>query len=307
MAAEEQNRASDIIRLCDGRIIRLPAIMGVLNVTPDSFYDGGRYLDPDRAADRAFQMAAEGAAIIDIGGESSRPGGAHEVPPEAELARLLPVIQRLYGRLEIPISIDTRKAAVARVLLDSGAAIINDVSALSFDPAMAQLVAEQRSAVVLMHMKGDLANHPQFASYQDVVGEVQEYLSQRASFAVRAGIEPAQIILDPGIGFAKTAEHNLTILASLRRFCVLGYPVLIGASRKRFVRMISGESESDTLFGTAAANAIALANGAAIVRVHDVQAAAAVSRMAHAIKSAEVTDPATAGRHTRASSIRPVS
>jgi dihydropteroate synthase len=280
--------------------------MGVLNVTPDSFYDGGRYLDPARAADHAFQMAAEGAAIIDIGGESSRPGGAREVSTEAELERLLPVLERLRNRLEIPISIDTRKAAVARVLLDSGAAIINDVSALSFDPAMAQLVSERHCAVVLMHMKGGLANHPQFASYQDVVGEVQQYLSQRASFAVGAGIEPAQIILDPGIGFAKTAEHNLTILASLRQFCVLGYPVLIGASRKRFVRKISGDSEIDTLFGTAAANAIALANGAAIVRVHDVQAAAAVSKMAHAIGLAEA---ATAGSHGRASksSIRPVS
>jgi dihydropteroate synthase len=296
MAVEEQNKSFDLIRLRDGRVIRLPAVMGVLNVTPDSFYDGGRYLDADRAASHALEMAAAGAAIIDIGGESSRPGGAHEVPAEVELSRLLPVIERLRGRLEIPISVDTRKASVAQAVLDSGAAIINDVTGLTADPAMAQLVGERGCAVVLMHMKGGVANHSQFASYHDVVREVLEYLVERASFAMGAGIEPESIILDPGIGFAKTAEHNLAIIADLPRFCALGYPVLIGASRKRFVRKISGDGENEVIFGTAAVNAIAVARDAAIIRVHDVPAAVAVCKMADAIKSAATSARADWGR-----------
>ncbi len=286
MAVAEQNQLPTALRLDDGRLIRLPAVMGVLNVTPDSFSDGGRYLDPDRAAERALEMAAAGAAIIDIGGESTRPVGAREVTAEVELARVLPVLQRLCGRLEVPISIDTRKAEVARVLLDWGAAIINDISALSADPAMAALAAERRCTVVLMHMKGGPENHLQFSSYHDVVQEVIEYLSARAAFAIQAGIDRSRIILDPGIGFAKTTEHNLAILANLERLCRSGYPVLIGASRKTFVRRISGTSESDILFGTAAVNAVAVASGAAIIRVHDPEPGAAVAKMAGAIAAA---------------------
>jgi dihydropteroate synthase len=286
MAVAEQYQIPDALRLHDGRVIRLPAVMGVLNVTPDSFYDGGRYLDPDHAAERALEMAAAGAGIIDIGGESTRPLGAREVSADVELARLLPVLERLHGRLEVPISIDTRKAAVASMLLDRGAAIINDVSALSSDPAMARLVAQRQSALVLMHMKGGPENHMQFASYRDVVEEVQQFLVERAAFAGCAGIERSRIILDPGIGFAKTVEHNLAILANLNRLCRLGYPVLIGASRKNFVRKISGSSENGMLFGTAAVNAIAIAHGAAIIRVHDPEAAVAVAGMAGAIAAA---------------------
>jgi dihydropteroate synthase len=286
MAVAEQSQVPDTLRLHDGRVIRFPAVMGVLNVTPDSFYDGGRYLDPERAAERALEMAAAGAGIIDIGGESTRPVAAREVPADVELARLLPVLERLHGRLKVPISIDTRKAAVARVLLDRGAAIINDVSALSSDPAMAPLVAQRQSALVLMHMKGGPEDHMRFASYRNVVEEVQQFLVERAAFAVRAGIERSRIIVDPGIGFAKTAEHNLAILANLNRLCSIGYPVLIGASRKNFVRKISGSSENGMLFGTAAVNAIAIADGAAIVRVHDPDAAVAVAAMAGAIAAA---------------------
>ena len=285
MAVAEQSQVPDTLRLHDGRVIRFPAVMGVLNVTPDSFYDGGRYLDPERAAERALEMAAAGAGIIDIGGESTRPVAAREVPTDVELARLLPVLERLHGRLKVPISIDTRKAAVARVLLDRGAAIINDVSALS-DPAMARLVAQRHSAVVLMHMKGGPENHMQFASYYNVVEEVQQFLVERALFAVRTGIERSRIVIDPGIGFSKTAEHNLAILANLNRLCIIGYPVLIGVSRKNFVRRISGSSENGMLFGTAAANAIAIASGAAIIRVHDPEAAVAVAGMAGAIAAA---------------------
>jgi dihydropteroate synthase len=275
----------DVLRLCDGRIIPLPAVMGVLNVTPDSFSDGGRYLDPDRAAAHALEMAEAGAAIIDIGAESTRPSGAREVSAEVELGRLLPVLQRLRGRLTVPLSIDTRKPEVGRVALDWGAAIINDVSALS-NPAMAALAAESSCTVVLMHMKGGPEDHIQFASYRDVVKEVLNFLAERAAVAVGAGIDRARIILDPGLGFAKTAQHNLAILANLERFCRLGYPVLIGASRKNFITRISGSRDSDVLFATNAVNAVAVAAGAAIIRVHDPAPAAVTARMVAAIAAA---------------------
>jgi dihydropteroate synthase len=275
----------DRLRLHDGRIISLPAVMGVLNVTPDSFSDGGRYLDPDRAAAHALEMEAAGAAIIDIGAESTRPSGAREVSVEVELGRLLPVLQRLHGRLTVPLSIDTRKPEVARVALDWGAAIINDVSALS-NTAMAVLAAEWGCAVVLMHMKGGPEDHLRFASYQDVVEEVLKFLAERAALAARAGIDRSRIILDPGLGFAKTAQHNLTILANLERFCRLGYPVLVGASRKNFISRISGSRDSDVLFGTNAVNAVAVASGAAIIRVHDPGPAIVTARMAAAIAAA---------------------
>ena len=275
----------DVLRLYDGRVIPLPAVMGVLNVTPDSFSDGGRYLDPDRAAAHALEMEAAGAAIIDIGAESTRPWGAREVSAEVELGRLLPVLQRLHGRLSVPLSIDTRKPEVARVALDWGAAIINDVSALS-NAAMVALAAAWRSTVVLMHMKGGPEDHIRFASYQDVVEEVLKFLAERAEMAVRAGIDRSRIILDPGLGFAKTAQHNLAILANLERFCRLGYPVLIGASRKNFISRISGSRDSDVLFGTNAVNAVAVAAGAAIIRVHDPDPATVTVRMATAIAAA---------------------
>ena len=257
--------------------------MGVLNVTPDSFSDGGKYLDAGRAVDHALAMEAAGADIIDIGGESSRPVGAVEVPPEVELARVTPVLAQLGRRLKVPISIDTRRAEVARIALESGAAIINDITALEHDPEMAPLAVRSKCAVVLMHMRGGLGNHIEFARYRDVVREVIGYLEARARFAAAAGIARSRIILDPGLGFAKTAQHNLKLLAALPDLRALGYPVLVGASRKTFVSRLSGAGERDLEFGTAAANALAIAAGASIVRVHDVGATVAVVRMAAAI------------------------
>jgi dihydropteroate synthase len=274
-----------MLRLHDGQVVPLPAVMGVLNVTPDSFSDGGRFLDPDRAADRALEMAAAGASIIDIGAESTRPSGARMVSAEVELARLVPVLQRLHGRLTVPWSIDTRKPEVARVALDWGAAIINDIGALS-NVAMAALAAEQDCTVVLMHMKGGPEDHIHFASYQNVVEEVLTFLTERAALAMKAGIDRSRIILDPGLGFAKTAEHNLAILANIERFCRLGYPVLIGASRKNFIRRIAGSRDSDVLLGTIAVNAVAVAGGVTLIRVHDPEPAAVTAKMAAAIAAA---------------------
>jgi dihydropteroate synthase len=259
--------------------------MGVLNVTPDSFSDGGRYLDPHRAVEHALEMEAAGAAIIDIGGESTRPRGAREIATEVEIERVAPVLKRLRGRLRVPISIDTRKAAVARIALDAGAAIVNDVSALGADPAMAPLAASRRCAVILMHMRGGPADHMKFARYRDVVAEVEAYLVARAREAIRAGVARSRIILDPGLGFAKQPRHSLGLLNALPRLCALGYPILVGASRKGFVRVAAGENPAALEFGTAAVNAIALAAGAAIVRVHDVASAVAAVKVVAAIKS----------------------
>jgi dihydropteroate synthase len=258
-------------------------LMGVLNVTPDSFSDGGRYLDPDRAVEHALEMEAAGADIIDVGGESSRPVGALEVTVEVESQRVTPVLERLGKRLKVPISIDTRRAEVARVALESGAAIINDISALQHDPAMAPVAARTKCAVVLMHMRGGPTNHLKFAHYRVVVREVIEYLGTRARFAGNAGIARSRIIVDPGLGFAKNAQHNLKLLAALPELCALGYPVLVGVSRKTFIARISGAGEHELEFGTAAANAIAIAEGASIVRVHDVGAGLAALRMSAAI------------------------
>lgn len=271
------------MRLKGGVVIGFPAVMGVLNVTPDSFSDGGRFLDPERAVAHALEMEAAGADIVDVGGESTRPIGAREVPIAEELARVRPVLERLGKVLRVPISIDTRKAEVARMALYAGAAIINDVSALRADPAMAALAAKSGCAVVLMHMRGGPENHAGLTRYRDVVSEVVSFLTERIRFALDAGIAASRIIVDPGIGFAKNAEHNLRLLAALPRICALGYPVLVGSSRKRFVRSICGASEPEMTFGTAAADAIAVMNGASIVRVHDPGASGAAVAMAAAI------------------------
>jgi dihydropteroate synthase len=259
--------------------------MGVLNVTPDSFSDGGRYLDPRRAAEHAFEMEAAGAAIIDIGGESTRPRGAREVPAAVEIERVAPMLKRLGGRLRVPISIDTRKAAVARVALDAGAAIVNDVSAFEGDPAMAPLVAARKCAVILMHMRGGPADHMKFAHYRDVVGEVEVFLAARALAAIRAGVARSRIILDPGLGFSKHPRHSLALLRALPRLCALGYPILVGASRKGFVRLAAGAQPAALESATAAVSALAIAAGVAIVRVHDVGSTVAAVKMAAAIKS----------------------
>ncbi|HUY26064.1 MAG TPA: dihydropteroate synthase [Candidatus Binataceae bacterium] len=272
------------MRLRDGRVLRFPAVMGVLNVTPDSFSDGGKYFDPARAVEHALEMEGQGADIIDIGGESSRPGGAVSIAPFEELRRIIPVIKALAGKLKIPISIDTRKAAVAAPALAAGAVMINDVSAMEHDPAMAAVAARARAAIVLMHMRGGVEDHVKFARYSDVAREVIDYLAARAAAAIGAGIAPSRIIVDPGIGFAKTARHNLALLDALPRLAAVGYPVLVGSSRKSFIGRIAGDSERAIEFGTAAADALAVAAGASIVRVHDPGAARAVVRMVVAIR-----------------------
>ncbi len=261
--------------------------MGILNVTPDSFSDGGRFLDPDRAVAHALEMEAVGADIIDIGGESTRPVGAREVSVDEELARVTPVLRRLQGNLRVPVSIDTRHVEVARRALDEGASIINDVTSLA-DPAMASLAAKAKCPVVLMHMRGGPADHIKFARYNNVVAEVVKFLAERARFAIANGIGRSRIIVDPGIGFAKSAFHNLELIRNLPRICALGYPVLVGSSRKTFVRKIAGTSAEAMLLGTAAIDAIAVANGASIVRVHDPGAARAAVAMAAAISNRRI-------------------
>ncbi len=262
--------------------------MGILNVTPDSFSDGGRFLQPDAAVAHAFEMEAAGADIIDIGGESTRPVGARAVPVQQELARVMPVLKRLASKLRVPISIDTRHAEVARAALDAGAAIVNDISALA-DPAMAPLAAKAGCAVVLMHMRGGPEDHIKFARYNNVVAEVVKFLAERARDAIAHGIARSRIILDPGIGFAKNATHNLELIRNLPRICALGYPVLIGSSRKSFVRKIAGASAEEMLLGTAAVDAIAIANGASIVRVHEPGPARAAVAMAAAVSRATIS------------------
>jgi dihydropteroate synthase len=274
------------LRLKDGRVIRFPAVMGILNVTPDSFSDGGRFLDPDRAVEHALAMEAAGAAIIDIGGESTR-WNARAVATEVELDRVLPVIEALRRRLKAPISIDTRKAVVASAALDEGAAMVNDVSGLVFDRAMPHAVAQADAALIVMHMRGVPATMDRLARYRDVVAEVRTFLERQAGVAIAAGVRRSRIIVDPGLSFAKTPRHNLELIGGLSELCALGYPVLVGASRKRFVRKIAGGSESDVLFGTAALNALAIAAGASIIRVHDPGPAAAVVKMAAAFAEYE--------------------
>lgn len=244
--------------------------MGILNVTPDSFSDGGRFLSPDAAVERALAMEKEGADIIDVGGESSRPG-AEPVPVEEELRRVLPVLERLRGKLRIPISIDTTKAEVAEAALRAGASIVNDISALRFDPAMAPLVAKFGAGLVLMHMLGTPKTMQQAPHYEDVVTEVRDFLAERAQYAQSQGIPREAIAVDPGIGFGKTVEHNLELLRRLPELVELGFPVLVGPSRKSFIGAILGLGVEERLEGTLAACAVAVVRGADILRVHDVK------------------------------------
>ena len=244
--------------------------MGILNVTPDSFSDGGLYLSKNEAVDRALQMVHEGADIIDIGGESTRPG-AEPVSEEEELSRVLPVVEALVSEVNVPISIDTYKSTVANLCFEAGASIINDISALRFDDAMTELVANYSAYVVLMHMKGTPRNMQDAPDYSDVVGEVKVFFEERITAAKSSGIARKHIILDPGIGFGKTPIHNFTILSDLERISVLGFPLLVGPSRKSFIGTTLDLPENERLEGTAASVTAAVLNGAKIVRVHDVK------------------------------------
>jgi dihydropteroate synthase len=243
--------------------------MGIVNVTPDSFSDGGVHLDPEVAADAALRMVSEGAAIVDIGGESTRPG-SEGVSVQEELGRVVPVLERLGG--EVPLSIDTSKAEVARRALALGAELVNDVTALRGDPDMAEAVAESGAYLCLMHMLGEPRAMQDDPRYDDVVSEVRAFLEERLSFAVAAGIREERICLDPGIGFGKGVEHNVELLSRLAELVAIGRPVLVGASRKRFLgRLLSDpEATEGPVSASVAAAASAVASGATIVRVHDV-------------------------------------
>ncbi len=248
-----------------------PVLMGILNVTPDSFSDGGEFFGLDAAVAQAAKMLDEGARIIDVGGESTRPG-AEPVSPEEELNRVVPVVERiLEAHPETVISVDTYRASTATAALDAGASIINDVSAIS-DLGMAEVAAETGVPVVLMHMLGEPKSMQKNPRYEDVVREVRDYLAGRAERAIAAGVAEESIILDPGIGFGKTLEHNLKLLDRLDAIVGLGFPVLMGASRKSFLRKIAGSNDAKArLFATLAANVMAYERGAAIFRVHDVR------------------------------------
>jgi dihydropteroate synthase len=278
-------------------------VMGVLNVTPDSFSDGGRYLDVEPAVERARQMATAGADIIDVGGQSTRPG-AEPVSEEEELRRVLPVIERLAvaphpdplsisGEREVQrtgegwvISIDTTKAVVAARALAAGARIVNDVSALRSDTGMADVVREHGAGVVLMHMQGTPATMQQNPSYRDVVAEVRGFLAERIEFAVARGIQKTQMAVDPGIGFGKTVEHNIELLARLQEFRSLGCPVLVGASRKSFIGKLLNRQPHERLAGSLAVAAWAVLRGANILRVHDVTETLDVAKICAALHAA---------------------
>ena len=262
-----------------------PFFMGVVNATPDSFSDGGRFLEPESAEAHAWALAAAGADLVDVGGESTRPG-AREVPAEAEAARVVPVIERLRARgLTVPISVDTRKAAVARAALAAGADLVNDVSALA-DPGLAELVALRAVPVVLVHARGTPADMAAHAAYADVVGEVERELERALSRAVRLGVAEERIILDPGLGFAKEARHSLALLAALPRLRRLGRPLLVGPSRKSFIGAVSGAGVADRLPGTLAAVTACVLSGVEFLRVHDLPEARQAAAVAAAIRDA---------------------
>jgi dihydropteroate synthase len=244
--------------------------MGILNVTPDSFSDGGRWLDVDAAVDRAFQLVAEGADLIDIGGESTRPGSL-PVEPAEQLRRVLPVIERLAGAVSVPLSLDTSSSLVAREGLGAGAHIVNDVTALSGDPEMASVCAAARCGVIIMHMQGNPRTMQIAPRYDDVVREVAEYLSARVRQLVNAGIAAERIVIDPGIGFGKTAPHNLALLSNVARLREAGRPVLIGHSRKRFLKAVLGRPVEEATAGTIGVAIAVTEQGAELIRVHDVR------------------------------------
>lgn len=267
-----------------------PLIMGILNVTPDSFSDGNLYSDPQRAIDRALEMVAEGADIIDIGGESTRPGAA-QVSTEDELKRVIPVISGLADRTSCSISVDTWKSPVAHAAIAAGAAIINDISGFNFDPRMAAVAARTGAGVVLMHTRGTPHSMQHDTVYADLIGEIIHSLKQSLVMAGEAGIERERIAIDPGIGFGKLAVHNLEILRRLREFTSIGLPLLTGTSRKSFIGKVLNRETVQRIHGTAATVALAVYNGADILRVHDVCEMRDVADMAHAITTGHTIEP----------------
>jgi dihydropteroate synthase len=263
-------------------------VMGILNVTPDSFSDGGRHFDPEVAVAAGVQMAADGADLLDVGGESTRPG-SDAVPASEEVDRVIPVIKRLAAEVEATISIDTRKHDVAEAALDAGASIVNDVSAGEHDPRMFEIVRGFGAGMVLMHMRGEPNTMTLLTDYDDVVGEVKDYLGWRVDVAVDAGISWEALAVDPGLGFAKTTPQSLLLMKETSEFLDLGRPVLVGPSRKSFIGHILGTEVSERAEGTAGAVAYMAARGAHIVRVHDVKEMVRVVRVVDAIRAANLT------------------
>jgi dihydropteroate synthase len=261
-----------------------PRIVGILNVTPDSFSDGGLHTDVDAAVRHAAAMAAHGADLIDVGGESTRPG-AQRVDAAEQLRRVLPVIHRIAGEVGVAMSIDTTSAEVAEAALEAGAAMINDVSAGRGDEAMLEVAAGRGVPIVLMHMRGEPGTMQDEPRYGDVVREVHHFLVERAAAAVAAGVRPSQVVIDPGIGFGKTAEHNLTLLAHLGKFVETGYAVMLGASRKKFLAEFSGGAgPEERVAATAATTAIGVMAGVHLLRVHDVRENRAAADVTFAVK-----------------------
>ena len=257
--------------------------MGILNITPDSFSDGGRFDDYDRALARALELVSAGADILDIGGESTRPG-ALPAPAEVELERVVPIIREVREKSRIPISIDTTKAEVAIKALEAGADIINDISSLRFDPDMVKVAAESGVPLILMHMLGVPKTMQANPVYESVISEIIAFLEERMKYAVENGVKRSQIIVDPGIGFGKTVTHNLRIIRDLDSFSCMDRPVLLAASRKRFIGTITGRPETEREMGTAVVNVFGIAGGAHILRVHDVVFHREAARLAEAVR-----------------------
>ncbi len=283
----KSNDTERTLHLRDGRALLLarPLVMGVLNVTPDSFSDGGQFLFVEKAVERALQMEMEGADIIDIGGESSRPG-AEPIDASEEKKRVLPVIEALRQQSQIPISIDTCKATTAKAAIDAGADIINDISALRFDPDMAPVAVSSNVPVILMHMLGTPRDMQLNPTYENCVKEIVMFFRERIAFCKQIGIDENKLILDPGIGFGKRLEDNLDILAHIEQFKSLGVPILVGASRKSFINMLHPRQKTPTrrIGGSLSAAIMALSNGADIIRVHDVEETVEALAVYRAIK-----------------------
>lgn len=271
---------------CRDRLLPLnpdsPLIMGILNITPDSFSDGGSFTAPGAAVEHGLEMVRQGAHIIDVGGESTRPGAA-PVDCTEEIQRVIPVIQEL-ARQDVVVSVDTMKAQVAQAAIEAGAKIINDVSACSFDPAMPRIAAESEAGVVLMHMKGEPRTMQTNPAYNDLISEIKAFLTGRADTLINEGAAPESIMLDPGIGFGKTMEHNLQLLACIREFVQTGFPVLIGLSRKSFIGKITGREVNERLAGSLAGLVWCIMKGVHVLRVHDVKESVDAVKIIRALK-----------------------
>jgi len=270
---------------------RRPLVMGVLNVTPDSFSEGGRFAAVDSAVAQARKLAADGADLIDIGGESTRPG-SQRTDPQEQIRRILPVLETTSRHLPVVWSVDTRSSQVAAAALSAGASVINDISAGRDDPPILRLAADRQVPIILMHMQGEPATMQVNPQYRDVLEEVKSFFSERIKAANSSGVNTNRILLDPGIGFGKNLEHNLTLLRRMKEFTALARPLVIGTSRKGFIGIISGEPQpNQRLFGTAATVAWSIANGGDIVRVHDVEPMLKIVRVIRAIQKGAVGPP----------------